>query len=127
MKTLEEAKILGAGLKKIGKAFNIDTDIVYTNMNQPLGRYAGLKCEILESIDCLNGNGPSDLMEITLELGSKILIQSKIAKNDQMAIDIMLESIENKSALNKFKDIISSQGGDIDSLIEAGIKKITLL
>tara|TARA_B100000579_G_scaffold3843_1_gene2907 strand:- start:613 stop:1017 length:405 start_codon:yes stop_codon:yes gene_type:complete len=35
----------------------------------------------------------------------------------------MLESIENKSALNKFKDIISSQGGDIDSLIEEGIKK----
>ena len=123
MKTLKDAKILGSGLKKIGKAFNIDTDIVYTNMNQPLGRYAGLKCEILESIDCLNGNGPNDLMEITLELGSKILIQSKIAKNNQMAIKIMLESIETGSALNKFRDIISSQGGDIDALIEEGITK----
>ena len=123
MKTLKDAKILGSGLKKIGKAFNIDTDIVYTNMNQPLGRYAGLKCEILESIDCLNGNGPNDLMEITLELGSKILIQSKIAKNNQMAIKIMLESIETRSALNKFRDIISSQDGDIDALIEEGITK----
>ena len=123
MKTLEEAKILGANLKKIGEAFNINTDIIYTNMNQPLGRYAGLRCEIIESINCLNGNGPKDLMEITLELGSKILIQSKIAKNNQMATAIMLESIDNKSALNKFKDIISSQGGDIDSLIEEGIKK----
>ena len=123
MKTLEEAKILGAGLKKIGKAFNINTDIVYTNMNQPLGKYAGLKCEILESINCLNGNGPEDLMEITMELGSKILIQSKIAKDTKMAIEIMLESIENKSALNKFKDIISAQGGDIDALIEEGINK----
>ena len=123
MKTLKDAKILGSGLKKIGKAFNIDTDIVYTNMNQPLGRYAGLKCEILESIDCLNGNGPNDLMEITLELGSKILIQSKIAKNNEMAIKIMLESIETRNALNKFRDIISSQGGDIDALIEEGINK----
>ena len=123
MKTLEEAKILGAGLKKIGKAFNINTDIVYTNMNQPLGKYAGLKCEILESINCLNGNGPEDLMEITMELGSKILIQSKIAKDTKMAKEIMLESIENKSALNKFKDIISAQGGDIDALIEEGINK----
>ena len=122
MKTLKDAKILGSGLKKIGKAFNIDTDIVYTNMNQPLGRYAGLRCEILESIDCLNGNGPDDLMQITLELGSKILMQSKIAKNHQMAIEIMLKSIENRSALDKFKDIVSSQGGDIDSLIG---KKIT--
>ena len=123
MKTLKDAKILGSGLKKIGKAFNIDTDIVYTNMNQPLGRYAGLKCEILESIDCLNGNGPNDLMEITLELGSKILIQSKIAKNNEMAIKIMLESIETRNALNKFRDIISSQGGDIDALLEEGINK----
>ena len=123
MKTLKDAKILGSSLKKIGKAFNIDTDIVYTNMNQPLGRYAGLRCEILESIDCLNGNGPNDLMEITLELGSKILIQSKIAKNNQMAIKIMLESIETKNALNKFRDIISSQDGDIDALIEEGINK----
>ena len=123
MKTLREAKILGSGLKKIGKAFNIDTEIVYTNMNQPLGNYAGLRCEILESIDCLNGNGPSDLMEITLELGSKILMQSKIAKNNQMAIDVMLDSIENKSALNKFLDIISSQGGDINALIEEKITK----
>ena len=123
MKTLEEAKRLGAGLKKIGRAFNIDTDIVYTNMNQPLGKYAGLRCEILESIKCLNGNGPKDLMEVTLELGSRILIQSKIAKNDQMAIDIMLETIENKSALNKFQDIISAQGGNIDALINEGMKK----
>ena len=123
MKTLEEAKILGAGLKKIGNAFNINTDIVYTNMNQPLGKYAGLRCEILESIDCLNGNGPSDLMEITLELGSKILIQSKIAENNHMAIDLIFESLENKNALNKFKDIISSQGGDIDSLINEGFIK----
>ena len=123
MKTLKEAKILGSGLKKIGKAFNINTEIVYTNMNQPLGKYAGLRCEILESIDCLNGNGPTDLMDITLELGSKILIQSKIANHSQMAIKMMLESIENKSALNKFKDIISSQGGDIDALIGEGITK----
>ena len=123
MKTLEEAKTLGAGLEKIGNAFNINTDIVYTNMDQPLGRYAGLRCEILESIDCLNGIGPKDLMEITLELGSKILIQSKIAANDQMAFDIILESIETKSALNKFKNIISSQGGDMDALIEGGVSK----
>ena len=50
-------------------------------------------------------------------------MQSKIAKNNQMATKMMLESIENKSALNQFKDIISSQGGDIDSLIQEGIKK----
>ena len=123
MKTLEDAHKLGSGLKKIGEAFQIKTDIIYTNMNEPLGKYAGLRCEILESIACLNGNGPNDLMEIVLHLGSKILLQSKIATNSQIAIDLMLESIENKSAINKFEEIIISQGGDIDELIGDGIVK----
>lgn len=121
MKTLEDAKILGSGLKKIGKAFNINTDIVYTNMDQPLGRYAGLRCEILEAVACLVGNGPNDLMEITLELGSKILIQNDITLNTQKATNLMLESIENGSALKKFKEIITSQGGNLDNLLEETI------
>ena len=66
-------------------------------MNQPLGNYAGLRCEILESIDCLNGNG-TGLDGNNFRTWSKILMQVK-SQNNQMAIDVMLDSIENKSAL----------------------------
>ena len=118
MKTLESAKKLGEGLKKIGENFDIKTDIVYTNMNQPLGKYAGLKCEIFESIDCLNGRGSDDLMNITLELGSRILLQSKLMPDKKTAKDSMKKTIENKIALNKFKEIVALQGGNIDSLEE---------
>jgi len=117
MKTLSDAKKLAESLKKIGKAFNINTEVLYTNMNQPLGKYAGLHCEIIEAIDCLNGNGPDDLMEISFGLGSKILLQSKTAADDQMAKKLMLETIENGNALNKFKEIISAQNGDIRKLV----------
>ena len=101
MKTISEAKILAAELKKIGSAFKIKTDITFSNMSQPLGRYAGLRCEIIESINCLNGDGPNDLIELSLELGSKILLQSKEANNENEAKKKMLKTIDDGSALKK--------------------------
>ena len=117
MKTMEEAKTLGSKLKKIGDTFNINTELVYSNMNQPLGNFAGLQCEILESIECLKGNGPKDIMEITFELGSKILLQSKTAKNIGEAKQLMLDTIKNRNALNKFEEIINAQNADFSSYI----------
>ena len=116
MKTISDAKKLAEGLKKIGKAFNITTDVIYTNMDQPLGKYAGLHCEIIEAIDCLNGKGPEDLMEISYELGSKILLQSRTGLDKKTAKKLMQETINNGTALNKFKEIISTQNGDIKKL-----------
>ena len=61
MKTFQQAKNLGVELKKIGNSFDIDVNITYSNMSQPLGEYAGLKCEIIEAVDCLKGTGPDDV------------------------------------------------------------------
>jgi len=116
MKTLSDAKKLAEGLKKIGKEFNINTEVLYTNMNQPLGKYAGLHCEIIEAIDCLNGKGPDDLMGISYELGSKILLQSRTATDKKTAKNLMEEVINNGTALDKFKEIISAQNGNIKKL-----------
>tara|TARA_Y100000741_G_scaffold25139_1_gene18243 strand:- start:214 stop:1506 length:1293 start_codon:yes stop_codon:yes gene_type:complete len=116
MKTIEEAKQLAHGLKKIGAAFNIDTDIVYSDMNQPLGKFAGLHCEVLEAIDCLKGNGPKDLIEVSFRLGGKILMQSNTAKDIRSANKLMLDTINNGKAFKKFEEIINAQNGDISYL-----------
>ena len=115
MKTKENGQNLGDWLKKIGSAFNIKTDVVYSNMNQPLGRYAGLSCEIQESIDCLKGKGPSDLIKITLELGSHLLIQSKLAKDKRTAYKILEEIIDNGKALKTFISSVEMQGGILNN------------
>ena len=116
MKTISEAKILAAELKKIGSAFKIKTDITFSNMSQPLGRYAGLGCEIIESINCLKGDGPNDLIELSLELGSKVILQSKKADNKNEAKKKMLETINDGSALKKFEQMIIAQGGNFEQL-----------
>ena len=46
-------------------------------MNQPLGRMAGNAVEVNESVDALQGKGPADLMEVTLELGAELLVLAK--------------------------------------------------
>ena len=57
-------------------------------MNQPIGKFAGLSCEIQESIECLKGEGPNDLISITYELGSCLLIQAGLAENKTQSINI---------------------------------------
>ena len=114
MKNKKSAFELGEWMKKIGTEFNIKTDILYTDMNQPLGNFAGLSCEIEESISCLKGAGPDDLMSITLELGSKLLLQAKIAENYSSAISIQNKIIKSGEALKQFKNSIKIQGGTFE-------------
>ena len=116
MKTMEQARDLGRWMKKIGTAFNIETDIVFTNMNQPLGRFAGLACEVQESIKALKGNGPKDLMDVTFELGAKLLIQAKLVHHKDEAIQLQKSLIDSRKALAAFETMVDAQGGRLDEL-----------
>ena len=116
MKTLQEAKNLGIELKKIGTFFNINVNTTYSNMSQPLGKYAGLKCEIIEAVDCLKGNAPDDLTKLSLDLCANILVQSGISKNKSKAKNSLLKNIENGKALEKFEKMIIAQGGELSDI-----------
>ena len=123
MKSKEEASELGSWMKKIGEAFNIKTDIVYSNMNQPLGNYAGLSCEVFEAIECLKGNGPNDLMEVTFELGSQLLIQSGTAKTLSEAIKLQKNIIDSGKALKIFENSVETQGGRLNEFRDQSLPK----
>ncbi len=116
MKTIEQAQDLGSWMKKIGTAFNIETDIIFTNMDQPLGRFAGLACEVQESVKALKGNGPKDLMEVTFELGAKLLVQTKLANHKDEAIQLQQSLIDSGKALVAFETMVDAQGGRLDEL-----------
>ena len=117
MKTMEQARDLGSWMKKIGAAFNIETDIIFTNMDQPLGRFAGLACEVQESVKALKGNGPKDLMEVTFELGAKLLVQTKLTNHKDEAIQLQQSLIDSGKALVAFETMVDAQGGRLDELV----------
>ena len=116
MKTFYEAKNLGTELKKIGNSFNIDVSITYSNMSQPLGKYSGLKCEIIEAVNSLKGDGPDDVNQLTLDLCANILVQSNKSINKNEAKTLLLKNIENGKALEKFEEMIVAQGGDLNDV-----------
>jgi len=118
MKNIDDARKLGNTLKMIGKSFNINTDVVYTSMDQPLGNTTGLWCEVQESIEGLKGNGPNDTMQVTFELGAKLVVQAGLSKTHSEAIALQEQLITNGKAYKKFIEMVEYQGGnsrDIDN------------
>ena len=77
MKTLDEARALARSMVDTGRRMGVPTTALLTDMNQPLGRMAGNAVEVNESVDALQGKGPADLMEVTLELGAELLVLAK--------------------------------------------------
>lgn len=112
MKTLAEGKKLGQMLQEIGETFQIQTAVVYSSMNQPLGRTAGLWCEVAESIEALKGDFPEDLKQVTFTLGSRLLLQSGLAKTESDAFQLQQTLIDSGKALEKFKQMVVAHNGD---------------
>lgn len=112
MKDLSSAEELARTMVEIGKSLNKDTKAVITDMNQPLGNAIGNSLEVIEAAETLKGNGPSDLLELCLSLGSIILIQAKITSSIDEGRKLLQSKIDSLEAFNKLKQLIAYQGGD---------------
>lgn len=112
MKTYETAKQLAEAMVSIGKNVNRDTVAVISDMDQPLGFAVGNALEVKEAIDTLNGKGPKDLLELCLTLGSNMVVLAKKAQTVEEARQMLINVIQDKSAIKKLKEFIASQGGN---------------
>lgn len=113
MKNLADAEELATTMVNIGKLTGKDTTAMITDMNQPLGRMIGNALEIQEAIQILSNKGPDDLRELCLELGSQMVVSAKKAETGEEARRLLEENLANGQALQKFRDFIYDQGGDI--------------
>tara|TARA_B110000014_G_scaffold262051_1_gene255172 strand:+ start:1313 stop:2578 length:1266 start_codon:yes stop_codon:yes gene_type:complete len=121
IKNKEEAVLLGEYLKKIGEKFKIKIKYLITDMNQPLGNYSGLICEVTESMQTLKNNGPNDILDIVYHLGKHCLKISGI-KNGKEKIKSV---IENGQAYEKFEKLIFNHNGRIKEIkLNPNSKKI---
>jgi pyrimidine-nucleoside phosphorylase len=117
MKTPEEAEELANAMVKIGNAVGRNTMAVISDMSQPLGLAIGNALEIKEAIDTLNGNGPKDLEELCLTLGSHMVYLAKKADSLEDAREMLREVISSGKALETLKVFLKAQGGD-DSVVD---------
>ncbi|MBF2348751.1 pyrimidine-nucleoside phosphorylase [Listeria marthii] len=112
MKTDEDAENLANAMVRIGNNVGRNTMAVISDMSQPLGEAIGNALEVKEAIDTLKGQGPEDLTELVLVLGSQMVVLAKKAATLDEARAKLIEVIENGAALEKFKTFLSNQGGD---------------
>ncbi len=124
IKTKEAAERLSSLLIKIGTYYQKEVRTVISNMDRPLGHNIGNKLEVMEALDVLKGNVKGELLDLSLELASKMVSLGK-GISEKEARKEVTENLENGKALNKFLEFVKYQHGNIDNLnIEAKIYNI---
>lgn len=112
MKNPEDAVKLSRLMVDIGKKLNKSIIAVVTSMEEPLGRAIGNSLEVIESIEFLKGNTEGDLTDLTYEFGAIALLQVGKFDDIQKAKAYLQKIVQSGKALDKFKELITAQGGD---------------
>jgi len=117
MQKEEDAITLAKAMVDIGNRAGKQTVAVITDMDEPLGNAVGNALEIKEVIDALHGDGPEDLMEVVYALGTQMLLLAKRAEDEEIARNLITESIQERKALKKFAEFIENQGGNREEIL----------
>jgi pyrimidine-nucleoside phosphorylase len=112
MKSRDRARELAQTMVGIGKAYEVKTVALLTAMDAPLGNEIGNANEIIESIAVLRGQGPEDLVEVTMALGVEMLSVAGIEAQPDEARAMLEATRISGRALEVFASVIEAQGGD---------------
>lgn len=112
METIEEAEELGSWMVDIGKASGKNTVAFVTDMSQPLGLAVGNALEVIEAIETLKNQGPSDITELSLRLAAYMVFLGQRAESPEEGYKMVLEKLHSGKALKKFIEFVAGQGGN---------------
>ena len=115
MKNLEDAKKLAKLMVDIGNKNGKETVAILSNMDYPLGNAVGNSVEIFDAIKTLEGKGDKDFTNLCIIISAYMLSLS-LSISIEEAIDKVKTNLYNGMGLQKFKEFISYQGGDLSLL-----------
>lgn len=121
MKKEQDALALAQEMTAIGNNAGRKTAAVISDMDQPLGFAVGNALEVKEAIDTLKGNGPADFVELCLALGSRMVVAGGKAKDTREAERMLKQVIADGSALEKLKQFVEAQGGDVRAISDTDL------
>ena len=131
MERLDDSRALAEAMCAIGAGLGKQMVALITRMDQPLGCAVGNAVEVAESIECLKGGGPDDLVSLSIELAAEMVVMGGRADSLEEARAICTRTIADGSALERFRRLVREQGGDpraVDdpSLLPAPRRRIVL-
>ena len=116
---IERGRELARTMVAIGRAHDVKTTAVLTAMDTPLGNTAGNALEVVESVEVLQGGGPADLIEVTIELAERMLELVGVDADPR-------KQLESGGAFDKYREMVRAQGGDPDAALPAANEMRTL-
>lgn len=121
MKELKDSVALAREMVAIGTMAGKRMAAVITDMDQPLGSAVGNSLEVIEAIETLRGEGPSDFKEVVFALGAQMLVFAGKAAETAEAKSLMESAIADGSALSKFAEFVRVQGGDAAAVYDTSL------
>ena len=117
MKDIVKARELANSLVGTSNGLGISTIAVLSTMDSPIGNSVGNSVEILESVEAMCGRGPDDLEELVCVLGGLLLESEGICEDFTDGASMIQDCLYDGTALEKFRQMITAQGGD-SSILE---------
>jgi len=118
MKEAARGEELARSLVDTGAALGLKVSALLTDMDEPLGNMVGNFLEVEESLDCLEGRGPDDLMEVTFELAARMAVLGGKAQNPQEGRRLCEDTLKSGKPYELFLQNVKSQGGDPAAVLE---------
>ncbi len=112
MPTLEGSIELAKAMVDIGRLSGRRTMAVVTDMDEPLGSHVGNALEVKEAVDVLAGRSAGPLLEVSLILGSYMLMVGGVAATKEEGYNKMRKALQEGEGLKKLKEMIQAQGGN---------------
>lgn len=131
MKTLDEASELADRLCGIGRTGGKQVVALVTDMNQPLGRFIGNSLEVEECVAILQRRELrgrplvdfADCETLSVELAGLMLWLGKKAASPAEGVQRAREILESGAAFAKFQELVQKQGGRLEALPKAVVKR----
>jgi pyrimidine-nucleoside phosphorylase len=117
MKNRDEARILARSLVATGAGLGRPVVALITDMDRPLGRKIGNFLEVEETIDCLQGRGPADEMDLTFRLAGWMMTLGGLCPDPKSGETRAREKLADGSAWKVFLRNVAFQGGDVETML----------
>ncbi len=107
MKTRAEAVSLAEAMTAVGERMGVKISHRLSAMDEPLGETVGNALEVAEAVAALQGRGPNELVQLTLDLAAAV----SNAGREQLA-----QWLNDGTAWKKFVALVEAQDGDAAAL-----------
>jgi len=112
VRKMNDSRRLAQMLGQVAKRIDRKAVCVISDMDQPLGNAVGNALEVMEAVEAMRGNGPADLVELSLELSARMVCLAFPDRTLEQAKDQVFKLLSDGSALKKFRQLVETQGGN---------------